>query len=333
MFDSEGALLYVGKAKSLRKRLASYFRKSSKPHRKAEMIRRIARIDVFLVRNEREALVLESNLIRHMKPRYTSRFTRKGDSYYYIALSDEPFPRLVPFRKERVNFALQDIDGRHTKLFGPYIGWRLRNHLLKTVTNLVRLRTCHSLPAEACARWDDGVCFAPCITDVTEETYHHATQSAGEILQSPPKALLDDLTLQMRDQAASQAYGEATRLRDAIRSLEHAAMPQAVELPRRLDAIVIWMDDYLVAHLTVRNGRTLGLGYASSQDIVSTFSGEVRGERIISNRPFPESLTDSDAMVNRTEIPRTAGSDIGQLLEICRINHAHETQRRWATSP
>lgn len=106
MKDARSNVIYAGRAKSLRKRLSSYFRTSSKPHRKAEMIARIREIEIFLARNEREALVLESNPIRHLNPPYNSRFTRDDDSYYYIARTDEAFQRFVPFRKRRVNYAL-----------------------------------------------------------------------------------------------------------------------------------------------------------------------------------------------------------------------------------
>lgn len=330
MYASSGALLYVGKAINLRRRLASYFRTSSKPHRKAEMIQRIARITVFLVRNEREALVLESNLIRHHKPRYNSRFTRTGDSYYYIALSDEPIPRLVPYRMERVNFALQDIDGRHTRLFGPYIGWRLRNHLLKTLADRNRLRTCHSLPAKACLRYPAGLCHAPCVQPADGAVYRTAVRSAVRILESPPKRLVTELEQEMRSKSAQLAFDEAAALRDAMRALNHASLPQVVELPRDLDANVFWVENGLRAALSVRNGRTIELRFASPDDPMPSFNGTQGPLRTIANTlSLPHSATSAPNAL-RVTVPKTRRSDIGQLLELCRINHVYERARRVA---
>ena len=327
MFDTSGSLLYVGKAKNLRRRLASYFRRSVRPHRKAEMIDRIARIDIFLVRNEREALVLESNLIRHHKPRYNSRFTRKGDSYYYIALTDEPFPRLVPYRRERANYALQDANGKHAGLFGPYTGWRMRNRLKEALHDMFPLRACHSLPRTPCIRATEGHCAAPCAGSVTQAAYNGMVREAVHVLRSPSKRLLHGIEGQMRASAERGLYEEAGKLRGRLRALEHAALPQAVELNRNLDAEVFWADGSLIAVLSVRNGRTIGVRFESAKSPGLPAPQVPKGMYIIGNRSIGPLLIGWGLSSSRVQVPKNAGSDIGQLLQICRLNHSYESHR------
>jgi len=327
MRDASGALLYVGKAVNLRRRLSSYFRDSERPHRKAEMIRRIRGIDVFLVRNEREALVLESNLIRHHRPPYNSRFTRAGDSYYYIALTDERFPRFVPYRKERVNFALHATDGRYAELFGPYVGWRLRNRILEAVRELFPIRTCHALPADgtACVRAEAGTCRAPCASAIDENGYRLLIRQAGRFPARPPAARLKAWRREMDELSARQSYDEAGQLRDRIRALEHARLPQAVEIDRPWDLDVLWLEDDHLATIHVRDGDAIGLC------IEEVPSGIALAERlrqaetscVVCNPVARNLLTGAPDRGRRVIVPRSPGSRHGQLLEICRMNHRH----------
>ena len=242
MKDATGDVIYVGKANDLRRRVASYFRRSSKPHRKGEMITRIRDVEVVLTRNEREALVLESNLIRHHRPSYNSRFTRNGDSYYYIAVTDEAFPRLVPYRKERVNFALQTVDeAAAAALYGPYVGLRLRNRILTAVRDLHPVRACHTMPSRACGRFADGLCPAPCEGRISVDAYREIIRRARRFLRRPPRAALERLREEMTRRAAELAFDEAAGLRDRIRALEHAALPQVVERDDARSIDVLWL--------------------------------------------------------------------------------------------
>jgi len=325
MYDAADHMVYVGKAKNLRRRLSSYFRMSANPHRRAEMIRRIHRIELFLVRNEREALVLESNLIRHHQPTYNSRFTHKGDSYYYIALSAEAFPRFVPYRRERANYALSGLDGKHTELFGPYVGWRLRNRLLEAMRDLFPVRTCHALPQEPCARAASGACLVPCDGRISRDQYRMVVQEASRFLRRPPVQAIREARIGMDECAALQDYDEATVLRDRVRALEHAALPQVVELERRINQDVLWMQDRFLTTMSVRSGATVSLCFSgpNEQNAAQPLESTHSMDHVVTNAQACEMLLSQSFLEAGIDIPRTRHSRSGQLLEICRLNHAY----------
>jgi excinuclease ABC subunit C len=335
MFDATDRLLYVGKAKDLRRRLSCYFHRGAERHRKAEMVERIRRIEVVLARNEREALVLESNLIRHHTPPYNSRFTRVGDSYYYIALTDEAYPRFVGYRRDRVNYALTESNGAYLELFGPYMGWRLRNRILEAVRERFPLRTCHRMPRERCIRRDSGLCSAPCLGRIPREAYQALVATARRFLQRPPRAALRALERDMREAAACEAFEEAQRIRDQLRALRHAALPQAVECSRGGDREVVWWGAGSMYRLQVRDGAVVNAGpFEDGGSPSSVRDGLVRrysssdAQAWIVNRPAAAFLVQAagdaervSAAAPRLIVPRSDRSRIGQLLELCRINH------------
>ncbi|UCF10528.1 MAG: GIY-YIG nuclease family protein [Candidatus Bipolaricaulota bacterium] len=313
-------LLYVGKAKNLRRRLSSYFRRSDRPHRKAEMIERVRGIELFLCRNEREALVLERNLIRHYRPPYNGKLSREGEGYYYIARTDEPFPRFVPYRRERVNYALENVRGRYAKLFGPFIGWNLRNRLLDVLRMRFPLRTCHELPTTSCARAQTRGCHAPCVGGIDSVAYRALVNEAARLLRRPSRELLRRMRLEMMESAAQQEYDRARDLRDRIRALEHAARPQAVEVDRAENVDVLWLEGETVTHLLVREGKAIELRSCTASDLLDRHARSPA--RIVGNGEARARFAGHLDI----RVPRAARSRSGELLEICRINHLHRTR-------
>lgn len=330
MKDSRGSVIYVGKANSLRHRLASYFRETAAPHRKAELVARVREIEVVLVRNEREALVLESHLIRHHDPAYNSRFTRDDDSYYYIALTDEPFPRVVPFRKRRTNFAI-DAEGTGIgTLFGPYVGWRMRNRILDGVRAAFPLRTCHVIPARPCPRLSTDQCPAPCTEAISADDYARRVASVRRLLARPPEAYRRELRERMERAAFSEDFERAAELRDRFRAFEHAALPQAVERHRPIDLDVLYLDDGRLIRMEVRKGAVVGLD--GPHAVEQTPKGVDAFLRTDGAEPSVRLLVcgaiDWRAVPTRRSmtVSRPGRSYAGQLLEICRINHAHRVR-------
>jgi excinuclease ABC subunit C len=325
MRNGDGDVIYVGKANGLRSRLASYFRSSAAPHRKAEMLSRVRRIDVILVRNEREALVLESNLIRHLQPAYNSRFTHDDDSYYYIALTDEAFPRFVPYRKRRTNFALTSDDDVRA-LFGPYVGWRLRNRILEAVRATFPVRTCHSIGGERpCSRGEAGRCGAPCDGSTSAWEYERVVSSACRFLARPSKARRRSLRRQMEAAARAREFERARDLRDRLLALEHASLPQAVERHRRFALDVLYIEGDQAVRMPVREGAVVGLDGPHTVDPSPSGVRELVDD-ILPDGP-PGKLLVSGAvdwrplarrLPLRVSTPGTSYS--GQLLEICRMN-------------
>jgi len=323
-------ILYVGKAVNLRRRLPSYFRDTRKKHRKIAMIQRIRDIEIILVRNDREALVLESNLIRDMDPPYNSRFTRDDDSYYYIALTDEAFPRLVAYRKRRTNFALQSADCRLAEVFGPYASWRLRNRMLEALRERFPLRTCHRLPTKSCIRSETGACLAPCLDPSCHNTYMQSVSQAVRLLRNPPRRLIDSWTREMKAAAASLDYECARKRRDWIAAFEHARQRQVVERSdSRNLAVVYWDLDQTVA-LNVHAGKLIGvLGPEAIPKLPAAFRehlGRIRAaieaERIVLNKLPCEEAAWKGLPI---DLPRSSHSALGQLLDIARRNHGYRT--------
>jgi len=321
MKNAANEVIYVGKANSLRSRLASYFRRSAEPHRKAEMISRIREIDVFLVRNEREALVLESNLIRSLQPTYNSRFTHEKDSYYYIARTSESFPRFVPFRKRRTNYALGSGD-EPAALFGPYVGWRLRDRLLAILRQEFSLRTCHTIGDEACVRAQSDRCSAPCIGRTSEKNYTEIARRASRFLRRPPARALRDLGHSMAQAADEQSFEEAATLRDQLRALEHAALPQVAERTRQGRMDVVYADADRAVRLSIDDGILTSLeSLAPIDEVIAELKVVGKGSRLIGNGFAAEA---SRFRAIPLQVPRSATSYIGQLLEIARLNFDHQ---------
>jgi len=321
MKDENDRVIYVGKANSLRHRVASYFRESEAPHRKTEMIDRIRDIEVVLVRNDREALVLESNLIRHHNPPFNSRFTRDDDSYYYIAITDELFPRVVPYRKRRANFAVTGPAGVRA-LFGPYVGWRLRNRLLDAVRSAFPLRTCHSLPERACLRRAGGACTAPCAGETSVDAYDRIVASARRFLARPPRSFLCEIERQMEEASTLLDFERASTLRDRLAALEHAALPQAVERHRPRDLDVLYVEGGRLLALRVCDGAVVEI---SGPHVVGDSAGAV--DRWIGDAPRLIVHGKIDWSVLRkhrsVQVSMPGRSYAGQLLELCRINLAY----------
>jgi excinuclease ABC subunit C len=184
MADAGGQIIYVGKARNLRRRLASYFQPQPAPDRTRQLVSAIASIEVVLVNNETEALVLEHNLIKHHRPRYNRALIDDDTGYFYIALTDEALPRLVPYRKHRSNRAL--IQGGETvgiaRLFGPYVSRDYRDRLLGFVADHCRLRTCAPLPSRVCLRYHLSTCGGICEGKVAAPEYAAAVAAAVALL-------------------------------------------------------------------------------------------------------------------------------------------------------
>lgn len=328
--NRSGDVLYVGKAVNLRQRVSSYFRAAETPHRKAQMIQQIADMELILVRNEREALVLESQLIRKLNPRYNSRFTRKDDSYYYIALTDEMFPRLVSYRKRRVNFALQTGDCGVGLLFGPYTEWKTRNRLLDFMRSNYPLRTCHSLPDKACVRLDSEACLAPCIAATTAVEYHAVVASAVRFLRRPPQWRIDHWRKAMQEASDETDFARAAELRDLIRAVEHARLPQAMERTTRRSVDVLYSGENGVLALSFRSGEFRGI--EGPLPIAHSPSGHLKflEQRYAAGRPDrivvnPGSQWRYARCVFPLYTPESARSLAGQMLHIAQLNQAFRT--------
>ena len=252
MKDAAGNVIYVGKAKNLRRRLASYFQSGRKRRRIRSLVARIRDIEVILLNNETECLVLENNLIKEYQPRFNILLTPEDSGYPYIVLTREAFPRFLPYRKHRLNKALGRISENDlARRFGPYLSRHVRDVLLEFVNARYQIRTCTPLPRRACLLYHLGKCSAPCEQKILIADYDRAVKQAVALLSYGHYAVIRQMKHQMRECATRLEFEKAQRIKEQIEVLENALAKQIVERDVAYDQDVIYFgeDHALVAHI------------------------------------------------------------------------------------
>lgn len=255
MFGAGDALLYVGKARNLKKRVGSYFLKPQLEPRIASMVSQIARIEVTLTRTEGEALLLEAQLIKSLRPRYNIML-RDDKSYPYIFVSDDPFPRIVFHRGARRE------KGRY---FGPYPSAHVVRESIALMQKLFRIRNCENSyyrnRSRPCLQYQIGRCTAPCVAFIGAQEYAEDVRHAVMFLEGRNDAVLDELASRMDAASARQDYERAARLRDQVamlRSLQAHSYVRGASADMDVFACRVEAGVACVSVLFFRNGISLG---------------------------------------------------------------------------
>jgi excinuclease ABC subunit C len=254
--NAAGEVIYVGKARDLKKRVASYFLKNLASPRTEMMVAQIASAEITVTQSEAEALLLENNLIKSLAPRYNVLF-RDDKSYGYIMVTAHKYPQIRFYR---------GTQQKPHRYFGPFPNaWAVREsigHLQK----IFQLRTCDDSVfahrSRPCLLHQIQRCSGPCVGLVTDEQYRHDVDAAVQFLEGRENEIIASLSAKMEAAAAAQDYEDAARHRDRIRLLQRILSGQAVESssPRDVDVIAaqeshgIWC----VTLAMVRSGRHLG---------------------------------------------------------------------------
>ncbi|TAL59689.1 MAG: excinuclease ABC subunit UvrC [Legionella sp.] len=256
MLDAEGTILYVGKAANLKKRVTSYFTKQNSGVKTQSLVSQIKSIQISVTRSETEALLLESNLIKSLRPKYNI-LLRDDKSYPYIHISKHPdFPRIEIYRAKK-----KPSSGDY---FGPYPSSIAARETLLVIQKVFKIRNCRDSYFNArtrpCLQYQIKRCTAPCVDYINREEYQRAVQDAIRFLQGKSSILLEELTTKMQQAVTQLKFEEAATLRDQIKHLRLVQEQQGMmQLRGDADAIAIEASPGFacVQCVTIRDGQVL----------------------------------------------------------------------------
>ena len=256
MYDKKQHILYVGKAKNLKKRVQSYFRKNLTSSKTASMMRLVASLETTVTHTESEALLLEQNLIKQHKPRFNI-LLRDDKSYPFLYLSNhKDFPYLAYKRSNKAGKG---------KLFGPYSNGYAVKSSLNLLQKIFKIRQCNDIffsnRSRPCLQHQIGRCSAPCVGLINAQDYLRDVQLAILSIEGKNNAVIEQLQATMEQYAAELNYEQAAQTRDKIATLREIQEHQAVsQQSGDADVIALHTQDNLCSlhQMLVRSGKVIG---------------------------------------------------------------------------
>lgn len=262
MKDGQGRVLYVGKAKNLRSRVRQYFQKSRQADPRIDtMVAKVTDVEIIVTDSEVEALILEANLIKKLKPRYNVNF-KDDKSYPYIVITQEPYPRV---------FVTRRIIKDGSRYFGPYTDVKNVRSALKSIRDIFMIRSCNYMindesikkrKIKVCLDYHIKKCEGPCEGLVTHERYNAMIGQVARLLEGKTATLIRTLQTEMEVLAERMKFEEAAVLRDRIKGLEaYSERQKAVDLDpmdRDIIAFASEGDDACGVIFKIRDGKMIG---------------------------------------------------------------------------
>ena len=329
MFDANGAALYVGKARDLKKRVSNYFQKSEHEPRIAAMIGQVARVETTAVRSEGEALLLETNLIKALEPRYNILY-RDDKSYPYVCLSGDPFPQL--------RFHRGALD-RKNRYFGPFPSAGAVREGMALLQKVFQLRTCENTVfanrSRPCMLHQIHRCTGPCVGLISEADYAEDVRGATLFLQGKTNEVLAQLETQMNEAATALAFERAARIRDKIQRLQQLQSRQFVESATAgdIDVVASAAENGVVALnvVMIRGGRHVGDRTFFPQHADASALGDVVPAFLAQHyleRPVPRTIIAPDAQ-EQDALAEVLSAQSDRKVEI--VTNPGGERRVWVT--
>lgn len=306
MLGKQGEVLYIGKARNLKKRLASYFSPTQKDIKTLALVKHIVDINVTVTHSENDALLLECNLIKKYKPHYNILF-RDDKSYPYILIKTEtPYPSIEIYRGNKQS------DGMY---FGPYPNTTAVRETIHLIQKLFGLRLSsdryYAARARPCLQYQIKLCSGSCAGLISEEDYRHDLEHAILFLQGKNQQILHDLSLKMERFSTEQRYEEAANIRNQIALLREIQARQYISSDQGegdVDVIgVASAETACIQLLMIRGGRILGSrGYftnlpahSTTEEVVASFITQHYQSSHIDKSSFPREIIVDVALRDR----------------------------------
>jgi excinuclease ABC subunit C len=216
--DKNNTIIYIGKAKNIKKRVQTYFQKTNLDIKTRNLVNNINDIECIATDNEYEALLLENTLVKQHQPKYNIRL-KDAKSFAFIQITQEQYPRVIIARGKQTR-------GRY---YGPFVSAQERNYILYFLRKTFHLRTCKKLPKKPCLRYHIKLCDAPCIQNITPQQYLTQIKLVKQILSGKETQVLKTLEKEMNKASQHQHYEQALKLRNQILALQHLTQRQNMQ--------------------------------------------------------------------------------------------------------